>query len=87
MSKQPELFRRRANRFCVSFSGSGLVPVASELDDKPLFESLPPRRVGDECVIHVEGKRRLAMLLRSHGHVKNGTYLVDRGPYTKVSRG
>jgi hypothetical protein len=75
-----DLFRRKANRLCVFFKEYGFVPLATEKDDVPILESAPPRNIGDIVVIEVEGKRRKTMFLRSHGHVKNSTYLVDLGP-------
>lgn len=74
------LFKRKANRFCVFFAEYGPVPVASELDDIPMIVVGLPQRIGDTCVIHVEGQFRLAILLNSVGMARDRAYLVDLGP-------
>ena len=73
------MFKRKANRWLVNFNGYGLVPVASSNDDLPVFETAPPKRIGDDAIIRAEGKRRLVRLLKSVGMVHNQTYLVDMG--------
>ena len=78
--KSKNLFLRKANRIIVWFNGYGPVPLAQQLDDLPKFETDPPRKIGDDAIIFVEGQRRLVRLLRSTGHVVNSTYLVDMGP-------
>jgi len=77
--EEMSLFKRKVNRLCVFFKEYGYVEVATEEDDCPIYETDPPRRIGDLAIIRVEGQRRMVMLLRSHGHVRNGLYLVDRG--------
>ena len=73
------LFRQRRNRICVNFAGFGLVPLADELDDVPVFETAPPNQIGDDAIIYVEGQRRHVRFLRSSKMVRNSTYLVDFG--------
>lgn len=73
------MFKTRKNRFCVRFHGYGYVPVATVEDDKPVFLTPPPKRIGDDAIIKAEGKLRKVRLLESTGHIKNGTYLVDLG--------
>ncbi len=73
------VFRRSANRIAVTFAEYGAIPVASSLDDLPVFETGPPKRIGDDAIIFVEGQRRKVRLLRSVWCVSNGTYLVDMG--------
>jgi len=78
MENKP-FFKKAKNRFCVNIPGFGLIPVATDGDDIPLFVVGTPKRIGDEAIIIAEGKRRRVMLLKSEGHVKNSTYLVDMG--------
>jgi len=79
MMIRKQFFRRRANRFCVYIPGFGLVPVAEEKDDAPIFVGGAPRRVGDDAIIKAEGKLRHVRLLKSRMY-KNAIYLVDMGP-------
>lgn len=75
-----QLFRHKANRLCVFIPGYGLVPVAGDKDDAPIFVTGKPQRIGDDAIVEVEGKTRLVRLLRSELMHKSGTYLVDLGP-------
>lgn len=76
-----EFFRNPGNRIMVNFDGYGMVPVATNLDDEPVYYyCYPPQRIGDEVNILVEGKARKVRLLKSSGMAKNATYLVDMGP-------
>ncbi len=70
------VFHRPANRLCVWIPGHGFVPVAEGKDDKPELLSEPPRRIGDDALIEVEGQLRLVRLLATGG---GSTYLVDMG--------
>lgn len=79
-TEDEKFFKKRINRFCVSFLGYGFIPVACGADDKPIFISGAPKRIGDDAVIFAEGKKRKVRLLRSNGHIKDETYLVDMGP-------
>lgn len=63
------------NKLCVFFKEVGFVPVN---DEQFSFLTSRPRKVGDEALIRCEGQVIKVMLLRSHGHVKNSTYLVAR---------
>lgn len=63
------------NRLCVNFHGIGFVPVHA--DEDYVFMTYPPRKIGDEAIIRVNGSRKHVMLLRSSGHVKDETYLVQ----------
>lgn len=61
------------NRFMVYFNEVGFIPVNNE----PFyFDSDIPRKVGDDAIIVCQEMRIQVRLLRSVGHVKNGTYLV-----------
>lgn len=64
------------NRLCVNFDGLGLVPVNS--DEWYVFDELigPPRRIGDDAIIIVNGKRVKVRLLKSKGMVRDAKYLV-----------
>jgi len=73
------VFRNPRNRLCAFFDNYGFIPVASTGDDIPVFVSAPPRKVGDEAIIHVEGRRRKVELLRSSGGYKSARFLVDLG--------
>lgn len=77
------LFRRVANRVCIHFDEYGFVPLAGLNDDIPVLISGDPKKVGDNCVIYVEGKLRKAILLKSTKHIKNNKYLVDLGAIDK----
>ena len=70
------IFKRRINRFCVWIKGIGPIPAATKEDDEPIFLTAIPKRIGDDCVIFVEGVRRMARLLKAD----NGSlWLVDIG--------
>lgn len=71
------VFRIRKNRFVVWIHGIGPVPAADSNDDAPKYEATPPRRIGDDSVIRVEGQRRMVRLLEDRG---GELWLVDRGP-------
>lgn len=66
--------QRKGNRFCVLFKEFGPVPVnyGQTFD----FDTMPPKCIGDDAIIWAGGKRHFVRLLKSHGHAKDGTYLV-----------
>lgn len=70
------VFRVRKNRMCVFVKGYGAVPSADAGDDKPIFETRPPQRVGDYAIVYVEGQRRMVQLLKD---TSGGGWLVDMG--------
>ena len=62
------------NKICVHFDEYGYIPVN---DTKYTFITPHPIRIGDDAIIKdANGVRRNVRLLKSKGHVKDGTYLV-----------
>lgn len=64
------------NSICVNFLVYGLVPLG---DDEITFLTDAPKKIGDDALVCVRGIKRMVRLLRSSGHIKNWTYLVDMG--------
>jgi hypothetical protein len=72
---------RMINKMAVFFKEKGLVPV--HFDQKYRFVSSEPQRIGDQAIIVVEegglnepSEEINVILLKSHGMVKDSTYLV-----------
>ncbi len=65
----------------VYFQEYGYIPLGDWGKNAPIFKSFPPRRIGDDAVATIRGRRTIVRLLKA---IDGKTYIVDIKKCQKV---